>query len=82
LAAAAFAVVGGAAVYAQDKYTLRSPSGIAFSDFKGYEDWAVFGERAHSPEVQKRFRAALKCGMQTREAEIDFARLLDDLAED
>ena len=33
------------AVYAQvqekDKYSLKSPSGIAFSDFKGYEDWAV-----------------------------------------
>jgi hypothetical protein len=23
-----------------DKYTLISPSGIAFSDFRGYEDWA------------------------------------------
>ena len=34
-------VVGGAAVYAQDKYALNSPSGIAFADFKGYEDWAV-----------------------------------------
>jgi len=26
---------------AQDKYSLKSPSGIAFSDFRGYEDWAV-----------------------------------------
>jgi hypothetical protein len=25
----------------QDKYTLVSPSGIAFSDFRGYEDWSV-----------------------------------------
>ena len=25
---------------AQDKYSLISPGGIAFSDFKGYEDWA------------------------------------------
>jgi hypothetical protein len=24
-----------------DKYSLKSPSGIAFSDFRGYEDWAV-----------------------------------------
>ena len=24
----------------QDKYSLKSPSGIAFSDFRGYEDWA------------------------------------------
>jgi hypothetical protein len=39
--AAAFAVVGGTALYAQEKYTLVSPGGIKFSDFKGYEDWAV-----------------------------------------
>ncbi len=25
----------------QDKYSLKSPGGIAFSDFKGYEDWAA-----------------------------------------
>jgi hypothetical protein len=25
---------------AQDKYSLISPGGIAFSDFRGYEDWA------------------------------------------
>jgi hypothetical protein len=41
IATAVFAVLGGMAVYAQDKYSLNSPSGIAFSDFKGYEDWAV-----------------------------------------
>jgi len=41
---AVLAVLGSAAVYAQghdnDKYSLKSPSGIAFSDFRGYEDWA------------------------------------------
>jgi Cytochrome P460 len=26
---------------AQDKYTLRVPNGLAFSDFRGYEDWQV-----------------------------------------
>ena len=31
----------GAAAQAQDKYALKSPSGIAFADFKGYEDWAT-----------------------------------------
>ena len=35
------AVLVAAVVYAQDKYSLKSPSGIAFSDFKGYEDWSV-----------------------------------------
>ena len=33
IAAAALAALGAAAVYAQDKYSLKSPSGIAFSDF-------------------------------------------------
>ena len=44
-AVAVLAVLVVTAVYAQvqekDKYSLKSPSGIAFSDFKGYEDWAV-----------------------------------------
>ena len=31
----------GIALAAQDKYTLRVPNGLAFSDFKGYEDWQV-----------------------------------------
>jgi len=50
--AAAAAVLGGAAVYAQDKYPLQSPSGIKFSDFKGYEDWAVVSS-ARTDEVLK-----------------------------
>src|ERR1700684_537260 len=27
----------------QDKYTLKIPGGLAFSDFKGYEDWQAVG---------------------------------------
>jgi hypothetical protein len=44
IAAAVLAVLGTVVVYAQskdkdnDKYSLKSPSGIAFSDFRGYED--------------------------------------------
>jgi len=49
---AGLAVVGGAAVYAQNKYALNSPSGIAFSDFRGYEDWAVVSS-ARTDEVLK-----------------------------
>src|SRR3981189_1173246 len=52
ITAAGLVVVGGAAVYAQDKYSLKSPSGIAFSDFKGYEDWAVVSS-ARTDEVLK-----------------------------
>jgi hypothetical protein len=33
--------LGGRADSAQDKYTLQVPNGLAFSDFKGYEDWQV-----------------------------------------
>ena len=40
------------AVDIQDKYSLKSPSGIAFSDFRGYEDWAVVGP-ARTTEVLK-----------------------------
>ena len=31
--------VGGNAMSAQDKYTVRVPNGLAFSEFKGYEGW-------------------------------------------
>lgn len=50
------AVLVAAAVYAQDhaldKYSLKSPSGIAFSDFRGYEDWSVVSS-ARTDEVLK-----------------------------
>jgi hypothetical protein len=37
----ALAVVNGVAMSAQDKYTLKLPDGLVFSDFKGYEDWQL-----------------------------------------
>jgi len=49
---AVLAVMGATAVHAQDKYSLKSPSGIAFSDFKGYEDWSVVSS-ARTDEVLK-----------------------------
>jgi len=52
ITAATIAVLGSAAVYAQDKYSLRSPDGVAFSDFKGYEDWVVVSS-ARTDEVLK-----------------------------
>jgi hypothetical protein len=33
--------VSGAAISAQDKYTLKLPGGIVFSDFKDYGDWQL-----------------------------------------
>ncbi len=54
LATTLLAVLGAVALYAQgqDKYSLKSPSGIAFSDFKGYEDWSVVSS-AHTEERLK-----------------------------
>ena len=40
--AAALAVLStGAALSAQDKYALKVPNGLAFSEFRGYEGWQV-----------------------------------------
>ena len=38
--AAVVAVLGGRAISA-DKYTVQVPGGLAFSEFRGYEDWPV-----------------------------------------
>jgi len=53
------AVLVAVAVYAQDnganaqdKYSLKSPSGIAFSDFRGYEDWPTVSS-ARQDEILK-----------------------------
>jgi hypothetical protein len=37
--AVSFAVLGGVALAAQDRSKLKVPNGLAFSEFKGYEDW-------------------------------------------
>ena len=53
--AAAVLVALGAAAYAQggfDKYALKSPGGIAFSDFRGYEDWAVVSTARTGEELK------------------------------
>jgi cytochrome P460 len=41
IVAVALAVLGGAAMSAQDKYTVQVPNGLAFAEFKGFEDWAT-----------------------------------------
>jgi hypothetical protein len=35
------AVIGGLVISAQDKYTVKVPGGLAFSEFRGYETWPV-----------------------------------------
>lgn len=56
VAAAAVAVLGATLLYAQDhtqdKYSLISPGGIAFADFRGYEDWSAVST-AHTTDVLK-----------------------------
>jgi hypothetical protein len=36
---AALAALGGKAISAQDKYTVKVPDGLSFSEFRGFEDW-------------------------------------------
>jgi hypothetical protein len=55
LAAAGLLAVGGMAAYAQNqdnKYSLVSPGGVAFSDFKGYEDWALISSARTDKELK------------------------------
>ena len=41
IGAASLAVLGGMALAAQNKYTVKVPGGLAFSEFRGYEGWQV-----------------------------------------
>jgi hypothetical protein len=37
--AVVLAILGAKAASAQDKYTVQVPNGLAFSEFRGFEDW-------------------------------------------
>jgi Cytochrome P460 len=39
IAVVVLAALGGIALAAQDKYTVKVPDGIAFADFRGFEAW-------------------------------------------
>ena len=39
--AVVLAVLGGRAISAPDKYAVQVPNGLAFSEFRGYEDWQL-----------------------------------------
>jgi hypothetical protein len=49
--AGALAFATGLAISAQDKYTLKIPNGLAFSEFKGYEAWQVVSISQDGPHV-------------------------------
>src|SRR6266513_862388 len=43
--------LGGSAMSAQDKYALKVPGGLAFSEFRGYEAWQVVSISQDGPLV-------------------------------
>jgi hypothetical protein len=51
IAAVWFAVVGGLAISAQDKYTVKVPGGLAFSEFRGYEAWQAISTSGNGKVV-------------------------------
>jgi hypothetical protein len=44
-------LVAGIALAAQDRYTLQVPGGLAFSEFRGYEDWQVISVSHNGDKV-------------------------------
>jgi cytochrome P460 len=44
-------LVAGIALAAQDRYTLQVPGGLAFSEFRGYEDWQVIAVSHNGDKV-------------------------------
>ncbi len=47
----ALAFVGEWASSAQDKYTLKVPNGLAFSEFRGYESWQLVSISQDGPHI-------------------------------
>src|SRR6266403_634027 len=50
-AAVVLTVLGGMALAQQDKYTLKVPGGLAFSEFRGYEGWHLVSISQDGPLV-------------------------------
>lgn len=67
IASAALAALASTAAATQDKYSLKSPGGIAFADFRGYEDWATISSAktdvlkniVGNPAIIKAFKAGV-----------------------
>jgi hypothetical protein len=41
----------GVAISAQDKYTVKVPNGLAFSEFRGYESWQAISVSHNGPHL-------------------------------
>jgi enoyl-CoA hydratase/carnithine racemase len=72
---ARFPAAGQAAV----KDRVNAISLAPTEDFRRDSD--LFGEGAQTPEAQRRIQAAMQRGMQTRDAELDLARMLGELGD-
>jgi hypothetical protein len=44
-------LAAGVELSAQDKYTVKVPSGLAFAEFRGYEDWPVIAISANGGKI-------------------------------
>src|SRR5262245_30887435 len=44
-------LVTGVSISAQDKYSVKVPGGLAFAEFRGYEDWAVIAISANGGKI-------------------------------
>src|SRR5437764_7374418 len=67
---------GGSAMSAQDKYALKVPGGLAFSEFRGYEAWQVvsisqdgplFAAILANPVMIEAYRAGVRSEEHTSE---------------
>jgi hypothetical protein len=55
LIVSAMAVVVSMTLVAQDRFDLKAPNGVAFSEFKGYDEWQVIATRQPKPIVDRPF---------------------------
>ena len=46
-----FVALASASLTAQDKYTVKVPGGLAFSEFRGYESWQVVSISQDGPAI-------------------------------
>ena len=74
IGAACLAILAGAGFAARDRYTLKVPDGLAFSDFKGYEDWKYVAVSqvkdgikviAANPVMMQAYRSGLPASSKT-----------------
>jgi Cytochrome P460 len=52
VAAVGIAIFAGRAISAQDKYSLQVPEGLAFAEFKGFEDWPTVAVSQSGDQIE------------------------------